>query len=340
MATIRDVAKECGVSVTTVSFVLNNSPRPVSAETRRRVTEIARRMNYHPNAMARGLVQRRMNSLGVLFAQVEASIVTNAYATGILEGVFKEAVARGYDIHLYTRPWESAEISAPRFRNNQTDGTMIIVPGIDSDMVTGLRQFGIPIVVVSSPTSIAGVSYVDIDNVQGAKLAAHHLLSLGHTRIAHVMGAPDQHSVFERRDAFVNTLEHAGCPVRPEYLVGDSFFGEDVIETARRLLSLPEPPTAVFATNDAIALDIMQVAREKGIAVPVDLSVIGFDNSSQAPNANPPLTTIHHPLAEIGRKATQLLLARIENEAIEDERCIFAPQLVVRGTTSAPPTTT
>lgn len=339
MATIRDVAKESGVSVTTVSFVLNNSPRPVSAETRRRVTEVARRMNYHPNAMARGLVQRKMNSLGVLFAQVESSIVTNKYATGILEGVFTEAVANGYDIHLYTRPWESAEVSAPRFRNKQTDGTMIIVPGIDSDMVTGLRQFGIPVVVVSSPTAIEGVSYVDIDNVQGARLAANHLLSLGHKRIAHVMGAPVQHSVFERRDAFLSSLEAAGIPMRREYLVGDSFVRDDVLRTARRLLSLPEPPTAIFASNDDIALHIVRLAQEMGINIPRDLSVIGFDDYLQAQHSTPPLTTIHHPLADIGRKATRLLLARIENEAMEDERCIFAPQLVVRGTTAPPPNT-
>lgn len=336
MATIRDVAKECGVSVTTVSFVLNNSPRPVSPETRRRVTEVARRLNYYPNAMARGLVQRRMNSLGVLFAQVEASIVTNKYATGILEGVFAEAVSCGYDIHLYTRPWESAEVSAPRFRNNQTDGTLIIVPGIDSDMVTGLKRFGVPTVVVSSPTAIEGVSYVDIDNVQGARLVANHLLSLGHKRIAHVMGRRQQHSVLDRRDAFVAALERSGVPVRPEYLVGDSFFQERVIQTARELLSLPEPPTAIFATNDDIALHIVRVAQEMGFVVPRDLSVIGFDDYLQAQHSNPPLTTIHHPLAEIGRKATQLLLARIENEAVEDERCIFAPTLVVRGTTAPP----
>lgn len=336
MATIRDVAKECGVSVTTVSFVLNNSPRPVSMETRRRVTEVARRMNYHPNAMARGLVRRRMNSLGVLFAQVEASIVTNNYATGILAGVFAEAVSCGYDIHLYTRPWESAEVSAPRFRNNQTDGTMIIVPSIGSDMVPALRQFGVPTVVVSSPTAIDGVSYVDIDNVQGARLAANHFLELGHTRIAHVMGTPLQHSVFERRDAFTAALERAGRPIRPEYLVGESFAKEETERAARKLLSLPDPPTAVFATNDDIALHVMRVAQEMGISVPHRLSVVGFDDYPLAQNSNPPLTTVHHPLNEIGRKATQLLLARIEDEDVEDERCIFAPKLMVRGSTAPP----
>lgn len=334
MATIRDVAKECGVSVTTVSFVLNNSPRPVSVETRRRVTEVARRMNYHPNAMARGLVQRRMNSLGVLFAQVEASIVTNNYATGILAGVFAEAVSRGYDIHLYTRPWESAEISAPRFRNSQTDGTLVIVPSIGSDMVPGLHRFGVPTVVVSSPTAIDGVSYVDIDNVQGARLAANHFLSLGHTRIAHVMGTPLQHSVFERRDAFTSTLERAGLPIRPEYLVGDSFRQEEAERAARKLLSLPERPTAIFATNDDIALHVLRVAQEMGIAVPQELSIVGFDDYPLAQNSNPPLTTVHHPLNDIGRKATQLLLARIDDENVEDERCIFTPKLVVRGTTA------
>ena len=337
MATIRDVAKECGVSVTTVSFVLNNSPRPVNAETRRRVKEVAHRMSYHPNAMAQGLARRRMNSIGVLFAQVEPTIVTNSYATGILSGVFEEGVAQGYDIHLYTQPWVSTEMSAPRFQSKQTDGTLIIVPPIGSDIVSGLRQFRVPTVVVSTPTAMEGVSYVDVDNVRGARLAAEHLLSLGHTRIAHVMGLREQHSVLDRRDAFVATLTKAGVQTRPEYMVGNSFEREAVRRTAYDLLRLAEPPTAIFATNDGIAFDIMKVAEGIGISIPEQLSVIGFDDYPQTQQSHPPLTTIYQPLHDIGQKALQLLLARIEDEAVADERFLFSPKLIVRGST-APPT--
>jgi len=334
MATIRDVAKASGVSVTTVSFVLNNSPRPVSPETRRRVTEVARRMNYHPNAMARGLVQRRMNSIGILFSIIEPTIVTNNYANGILRGIFQESVDRGYDIHLFTQPWEGAENSAPRFRNKQTDGTLIVAPTIGSDMVSGLHSLGVPIVVLSTPTEIGGVAYVDVDNMVGAQMAAEHLLSLGHSRIAHLMGAPHQVSVFQRRDAFLKVLEKAGKPMPPEYLVGDSFQREAVYDTTRRLLSLPSRPTAIFTTNDDMAFVVLDVAQEMGIAVPEHLSVIGFDDYPMTARAQPGLTTIHHPLSEVGMEAAKLLIARIEGGVIESGAHLFAPKLVIRGTTT------
>lgn len=336
MATIRDVARECGVSVTTVSFVPNNSPRPVSPETRRRVTEIARRMNYYPNAMARGLVQRRMNSIGVLFAQVDPLIITNNFAAGILKGVFAEAVTRGYDIHLYTRKWESADVSAPRFRNNQTDGTLIVTPTIGGDMVSGLHHMGVPLVVVSSPTAIAGVSFVDVDNTHGARLAAEHLLSLGHTRIAHLMGEFIQHWVFERRDAFAAALARAGHPLRPEYLAGNSFQKEDAEQAVHKLLSLPDPPTAIFAANDDLALCVLNVAQSRGVRVPHDLSVIGFDDYPVSAQTAPPLTTIYHPLMQVGSRAAQLLLSRIENGAVEDVRERLTPSLVTRQSTAPP----
>jgi len=335
MATIRDVARECGVSVTTVSSALNNSNRPVHSETRRRISEAARRLNYHPNAMARGLVHRRMNTLGVLFASVEEAIAANYYATGILGGVFAESATHGHDIHLFTNPWKGEE-SAPRFQNSQTDGVLLIVPAIGSEMVPALRRLNVPIVVVSSPTAVEGVSFVDVDNIYGARLAAEHLLALGHKRIAHLMGEQMQHSVLERRDTFVQALKSGGVTIPPGYLVGNSFAAAQVEEAAHKLLSLPEPPTAVFCSNDDLAFELIRVAKQRGMSVPTQLSVIGFDDTPVAQQSYPKLTTVQQPLYEIGRKATQLLLARIEDENIADERHLFAPALLVRETTAPP----
>lgn len=336
MATIRDVARVSGVSVTTVSFVLNNSPRPVSAETRRRVSEAARHLEYYPNAMARGLVQRRMNSIGILFSQIEPSVVTNNYANGILSGIFAESSGRGYDIHLYTGIWESAEISAPRFRSNQTDGTLVIGPLVGSDMVTGLDRLRIPVVVLSAPSGVSSVPYVDVDNSQGGILAAEHFLALGHERVGCLLGEIRQHAVLERRDAFTQTLARAGKPVRPEYIAGHSYALEDVEAAAYRLLTLPEPPTAIFASNDDIAMVTMRVANELGMKIPRDVSVIGFDDYPVAQQTAPPLTTLRQPLETIGRAATELLLARIDGKDAEAHTHLFQTELIVRGSTAPP----
>ena len=333
MATIRDVARASGVSVTTVSVVLNDSPRPVHPETRLRVVAAARRLNYHPNAMARGLVRRRTNSLGVLFNEIDPALVTNSYAAGVLEGIFREGARREFDIHLFTAPWVSAEMSAARIRAQRTDGTLLIAPPIGSDMAAGLTEVGHPVVVVSAPCAVAGVPFIDVDNAAGARLAAAHLLSLGHTRIAHLMGGPSQYSVHERRDAFKAALEAAGLSLPPEYAPPGGFEEPERTQNAYRLLTLPDRPTAIFATNDNLALAALRVARDLGIAVPEQLSIVGFDDYPVAEHATPQITTIRHPLPEISARAVQLLIQRVEDEYIPEMAHYFAPELIVRGST-------
>jgi LacI family transcriptional regulator len=337
MATIRDVARASGVSVTTVSVVLNDSPRPVHPETRQRVIAAARRLNYHPNAIARGLVRRRMNSIGVLFMSIEPQIVTNPYASGVLSGIFWEGAQQNYDIHLFTTPWEGAEISAARIRAQRTDGTLVVAPPVGSDVAAGLAGVGHPVVVLSAPTDVPGVPYVDVDNEAGARLAAEHLLSLGHTRIAHLMGAEEQYSVFQRRDAFRCALKHAGVSLPREYVPHGSYNRGKAYESVVRLLRLPKPPTALFTTNDQLAITALRAARDLGVSVPAQLSVIGFDDYPIADMTVPALTTIHHPLDKVGTLGTELLIRRIEGQAIEEMAHLFAPALVVRGTTAPPP---
>jgi DNA-binding LacI/PurR family transcriptional regulator len=336
MATIRDVARASGVSVTTVSVVLNDSPRPVHPETRQRVIAAARRLNYHPNAIARGLVRRRMNSIGVLFMSIEPQIVTNPYAAGVLSGVFWEGAQRKYDIHLFTTPWESAEGSAARIRAQRTDGTLVVAPSVGSDVASGLEGVGHPVVVLSAPTDVPRVPYVDVDNEAGARLATEHLLSLGHTRIAHLMGTEEQYSVFQRRDAFRGALERAGLPLPPEYLPAGTYNADKAYQSVVRLLRLPTPPTALFATNDQLAIIALRAARDLGVSVPAQLSVVGFDDYPIADMTVPALTTIHHPLDKIGTQGTELLIRRIEGQPIDKMAHLFAPSLVIRGSTAPP----
>ena len=336
MATIRDVAEASGVSITTVSFALNNNLRRVNPETRLRIMEVARKLNYHPNAMARGLVQKRIHTIGVLITNIESSIVSNPYANAVLSGICAETSLHQYDIQLHTRKWETAAISAPFFLDRRTDGILIIAPPIDSDIVSGLDALDIPIVVVSSPTNVTGIASVDTDNIAGARLATQHLLSLGHTRIAHLMGDPIQHSVFERRDAFLTTMRGAGITVPEEYITGESFQLESIQDSARRLFHLPSPPTAIFTTNDHLAYCVLHAAQDAGISVPGQLSVIGFDDYPESSRTMPALTTIHHPLWEVGQQATRILLSIIADRSsdISDHR--LSPELIVRSSTAPP----
>jgi DNA-binding LacI/PurR family transcriptional regulator len=336
MPTIIDVARESGVSVATVSYVLNDGPRAVRPATRQRVLDVVRRLGYHPNAMARGLVRRRMDTLGVLFGAVEPGVVTNSYAVGVLEGVFLAAAETGHSITLFTQPWVSAEVSTAPFRDRRTDGVLMIAPLTDSDMLPALAGLDLPLVVISPAVALEGIPSVDVDNVQGARLATEHLLSLGHTRIVHVTGNANQPSVPPRREGFLTAMDAAGIAVTPEHVVTSAYNAGISCESVRRLLTRPVPPTAIFAGNDVIALAALDAARELGIPVPERLSIVGFDDIPAASLVTPPLTTVRQPLTEIGRKATRLLVARVNGEPVPGRTHLEEPALVVRGSTARP----
>ena len=333
-ATIRDVAEACGVSVTTVSVVLNNAPRPVRAEVRERVIEVAKRLDYHPNEVARGLVRQRSNSLGVLFGEVEPGIVGDYYAAGVLSGVVSRAQQTEYDLHLFTWRWTDARLSAPRVRAQQPDGVLVLVPTKGSDMPRGLRDVGLPVVCISTPDDDS-TPYVDVDNALGAALAARHLLSLGHSKIAHLSAGPSQRSVEVRRDAFVQAaIEGGGAP--PDVrIIGEGFGRDDAYAAAWALLKEADRPTAIFATNDPLALQVLHAARDLGIRVPEQLSVVGFDDFPVASLLTPPLTTLRQPLERIGDDAVRLLLRQIEGRTTENRRLV-PPELIVRGSTAPP----
>jgi LacI family transcriptional regulator len=336
MATIRDVARASGVSVTTVSVVLNNAPRPVNADTRQRVIAAARRLNYHPDAMARGLVSRRTHSIGVHFSSVEPAVVTNYYASGVLSGILSEGASQKQDIHLFTSPWENATISGSRIKAQRTDGVLAVAPTIGSDLAYGLEQIGLPVVVVSAPSGIPDVPYVDVDNALGGRLVVEHLLRLGHTRIAFMTGERNMYSERERTDTFFNVLREAGIPVSPDYVTGHSYILEDIRENLKQLMALPVPPTAIFACNDNLGMMVFKAACDLGISIPEQLSLVGFDDAPLAELSAPALTTVRHPLREVGAMATRLLMDRIENRPVP-EKYIFPAELVVRATTAPPP---
>jgi LacI family transcriptional regulator len=336
MATIRDVAKESKVSVATVSYVINNGPRPVRPETRQRVLAAMSRLDYHPNAMARGLVRRRMDTLGVLFGMVESSVVvTNPFAAGVLQGIFTAAAADGYNVTLFTKGWSDARLSAPALRDRRTDGIIAVAPATDSDAVAALAGMDLPLVAISFPAEPLGVPSVDVDNYRGARLAAEHFLSLGHTRIAHLTGNHNLASAQQRVEGFRAALAAAGVACPPEYLVPGLYSARDAHENARRLLSLSRPPSAIFAGNDSIAVAVMEVAHDLGIAVPRQLSVVGFDDIPAARQVTPPLTTIRQPLTQIGETATRLLVARVEGRPVPPTTHLLEPELIVRGSTAA-----
>jgi LacI family transcriptional regulator len=339
--TLKDVARQAGVSLVTASTVVNAScpGRPVAEETRERVLEAARSLRYSPNVMARGLKRVRLDSLGIAFHSMNPEQVSSDhYSNNVLRGILLVAHQAGYNVVHFHKPWHDARQSAANFRDQGIDGFLVVAPTAESDMVSGLAGLGIPIVVISSSSDQHGVPSVDVDNTKGARLAVEHLLSLGHRKIAHLMDDATNYDTRTRRDTFIAVMAEAGIAVPPEYLSegGRSYTFESFHDQAHALLSLPDPPTAIFTTNDSIAFRVYDTAQEMGVRIPDDLSVVGFDDSNQATWVNPTLTSVSQPVYEMAAKATQLLIQLVEGNPVINETIWYEPQLTVRLSTAPP----
>ncbi len=337
MATIYDVAKESGFSLSTVSNVLNNGPKPVRAETKRRILEVVSRLGYHPNAAARGLARQKSNTIGILFGVVDSvEIVINAYSAAILQAVLEKAVEQDLDVIHLTRPWCGASQSLARFRDGRADGLIVVAPRTDSDMVPSLAQLDIPMVVISWPQELQPLVAVDIDDVHGAGQVMRHLLDLGHTKIAHITGQMSLLSAQVRKSVYERVMFEEGITVPNGYLIESAYSVEAGFAAAERILALPNRPEAIFAGNDEIALGVYQCAEQHGIKIPHELSVIGVDDRPFASVLNPGLTTLHQPFDEVGRMAADLLVRQMRGESIEFGSHLPTPALVVRASTAAP----
>ncbi len=335
--TIKDVAKECGVSSATVSYVLNGK-RVLLPETREKVMRVMREMNYHPSAVAQGLSRKRMNTLGILFGVVDAvAVVTHSYASSILQGVLTAAAAAGQNVTFFTAPWRTARQSAAGYRDRRADGVIVVAPSLDSDIISGLAPLHVPLAAISFPGGAFGVPSVDVDNAQGAWLAVDHLRGLGHTRIAHLSGPDNMFSGQIRREAFCAAMMHGGAGmVEASIVVPGEFDALVSYQQTRKLLTRPDRPTAIFAANDESARGAMDAARELGIFVPGQLSIVGFDDTPEGAMARPGLTSVRQPLQEMGETAARLLMRQIEGETVASDMTLLAPALVIRQT-SAPP---
>jgi DNA-binding LacI/PurR family transcriptional regulator len=336
--TIKDVARVCGVSVATVSYVINGT-RVLKPDTRARVLEAMKEMNYHPNAVARGLSSKRVHTLGVHCGVTQADeFITNPYAAGIVGGILKRASLEGFDVTLFTNRWQSVQKSAPALRDGRTDGMIAIAPPLGCDMLQGLSSLGMPLVAISAPAR-PGIPVVDVDNYAGAKMAARHLIELGHRRIAAIWGDNDLFCFAPRRQGFCDALSEAGLPLDPQWLVTSHFDGSLAFEQASVLLHQPVRPTAICAGNDTIALAVIDAARGAGLCVPQQLSVVGFDDSPFATVVTPSLTTIRQPLRDIGECAAALLINRMNGHAAADDEKghWLCPELVARGSTGPAP---
>jgi LacI family transcriptional regulator len=326
--TIRDVAARAGVSVATVSKVINNR-YGVASDTTARVQAVIDELGYQASLVAQSLRNHRTNVIGILVADLEP------FSAELLKGAADAIRGSGFELVIYSAGghasdrvgWERRYLS--RLSGTLIDGAVLVTPTVVD------VNYGAPIVAIDPHTGQSGLPTVDSDNLRGAQLATGHLLGLGHRRIAMLTGRPDLESARLRERGYREALAAAGVAA-DESLIRVGAYDPDVsMEQARLLLSAPSPPTAVFAANDVSAIATIEVATDLGMRVPADLSVVGFDNIPESALCAPPLTTVEQPIRKMGERSIELLLRLIRGEPAGATHITLATNLVVRQSTRA-----
>jgi LacI family transcriptional regulator len=310
--TIRDIARIANVSRSTVSLALNNSPR-INAETKRRVLEIVEELDYHPNAMARALVENCTRVLAVLVPQID-HVFSDSYFSQTLSGITDIIYRRGYSLMLEvaTETFIRKSVHERLFQERRVDGMMIVGSLSTDAWIERLRDKGRPIALINSTWE--GVNSVSADNRTGAGRVVDHLVGLGHRQIGHIKGL-DITTVGQQRDeGFRVGLERHGVTCDESMVAYGNFSEESGYEAMRDLLGRSGRPTAVFTTNDMMAIGGMQAIREKGLRCPEDIAVVGGDDVPLARYITPGLTTIRQPMDEIGSKAVEALIDHLTSD--------------------------
>ncbi|MFI6423764.1 LacI family DNA-binding transcriptional regulator [Promicromonospora sp. NPDC050880] len=333
--TLEQVARAAGVSKATASKVLNRRPN-ISTETRRRVQQAIDELGYVPTTGPRE--RAPLQKVNVVF-----HTLVNLYAMHVLEGILAAAHDQRVEVLVDLTDPELGDDDGPlspawtrRLAAHGSTGVILVTLELTADQRDLMRALGLSVVLIDpiDPLDDEVVS-VGSTNFTGGMQATRHLLDLGHRRIAFAGGHPGSMASRERLQGYLSAMSAVGAPVDPALILEREFSVAAGLEMAAQLLAEPEPPTAIFAGCDASALGVFEAARRRGLRVPEDLSVVGFDDTYMAVSSAPPLTTVRQPIKDMGRVALRTVLQQVRGERVDSHHVQLATQLVVRGSTAA-----
>ena len=335
-----DIATYAGVSVATVSHAIRGT-RHVSPEVSQRIQEAVERLNYHPNALARGLRESATKTIGIITTEV-----TNPSYSEVAIAAEAALSESGYTVfigNILLSDCESEEIKeqnyAVAFLERRVDGLLFTSAHLDSNIGQWLRKQGVPFVLLNRRFRNMATDYVGVDNIGGMRTATEHLIQLGHRRIGFIGGFSYSSSAQDRLAGYVSALDAHAIKPEPEMFFEGRYDLDSGYEGAKYLLALPSNrrPTAICAANDLLAFAAMDYAIRAGFHIPHDLSIVGFDDLQLSRIAPIGLTTVHQPLREMGRSGAELLVRRIVTHMSVDPEVILLPcELVIRNTTMPP----
>ncbi|MFZ6772039.1 LacI family DNA-binding transcriptional regulator [Undibacterium sp. SXout7W] len=333
MATMKQVAEKARVSTTTVSHVINNT-RVVSDDARERVLSVIRELRYIPSAVARSLKNDRTHTLGMMIPNN-----SNPYFAEIIQGIEDASFKLGYNIIL-CNSYDDPKKQAAYIRvlmEKRIDGLILVSSGSDTELTQLLADEGIPKVLVDREVSGVLADFIEADHEQGGYEATRYLTELGHKRIACVAGPESLLPSGDRVAGYLRALKEAGLEFNPAYLIHSDFTSQGGFNAFQALLALEHRPSAIFASNDLMAIGGLCAANQANVKVPQELSVVGYDDIALASFSTPPLTTIAQPKHDIGRMTAQILVNRITHPDAPLRREMLTSRLVIRESSSAAP---
>lgn len=334
--TIDQIAKMAYVSRSVVSRVLNNHSN-VSDEARQRVMHVIEKYNYMPSAAARSLVTNRSYEISVLVPRKADEVLANGYWSLLLLGITEGCRQRGYLVSLSMIGNEqSAEINRRILAGHHFDGYMMVSKEVVSLIMPSVRQRQLPALLIGNHPQHPELSFVDVDNSEGAYKAASYLIGLGHREVATIAGPLCAQESRDRLAGFKRAHREYGLPISPDYVVEGEYTERSGYAAMQRLLALPCRPTAVFCMNDAMATGGLLAIHDAGLHVPSDVSVVGYDDLPASAYTMPPLSTLRQPIRRMGYVAAGHLIDQVEGNARERVRVKLSAELIVRRSCGRP----
>lgn len=327
---IKDIARMLNISVATVSRALHDR-YDVKPETKRKVLELAERLNYRPSSHAIGLLTKKTHTIGLVVPEID-----NQFFSEIINGLENVAYQQGYNVMIFQSQniYEREVKIIDQLIRARVDGVAISIGSSTEDFrhLNMLKELDIPLVMFDRANDEVHGHKIINDNFEGGYKAGEFLVKSGKKRLAHIAGPSVLKLSRLRLQGFKSALRDAQLELLPEYLMHTSFRMEDSYQTALNLLRLPQPPDAIFAVSDYVALGVLKAARELGIRIPEDLALIGFSNLAVGPLIEPPLTTFSQQPYEMGQETARILLENIESpdKNFKLQTRIFKPELVIR----------
>ena len=333
--TIKDIAEQANVSFATVSRALNNK-YGVKQDTRRKVLEVARNLNYRPNAIARGLVTKQTNTIGLIIPDIK-----NPFFPEVAGGIEECAADLGYNVFLCNTNWsqEREEQYIDLLSERRVDGLIVAPTGDSIDLLDDVIHEKLPVVYVSRAPEGTDRSYVVIDNVRGGFLATKHLIEAGYRTIGFIGASQDEATCGERFEGYRTAFEKYGMTIADKYVKQGDFKQKSGYNLVREMLDGGDYPRAIFAVNDLLALGAIQAVKNKGLRVPEDIAVVGFDDIPVASLQEIQLSTINQPKYEMGRTALELLVEIIKKgeDRVPTRKVMLEPELIVRRSSEQEP---